>query len=73
MSDPKAIGLALALAVLTLTYRNVASVALTLAYPEMRQDRNPARFTYLGFVLLFIMAATSVLLLCLAGGERSLL
>ena len=66
MVDPKAIGPALAVAVLTLTYCNVASVALTLAYPEMRQDKSPARFTYLGFVLLFIMAATSVLLLSLA-------
>ena len=63
MSDPKAIGPAMAVAVLTLTYCNLGSVALKLAFPEITLETSAARFTYLGFVLLFVMGITSVLIL----------
>ncbi len=63
MSDPKAIGPAMAVAVLTLTYCNLGSVALKLAFPEIVSETSGAHFTYLGFVLLFVMGITSVLIL----------
>ena len=63
MSDPKAIGPAMAVAVLTLTYCNLGSVALKLAFPEITSETSGAHFTYLGFVLLFVMGITSVLIL----------
>ena len=62
MSDPKAIGPAMAVAVLTLMYCNLGSVSLKLAFPEITSETSAAHFTYLGFVLLFVMGISSVLI-----------
>jgi flagellar motor component MotA len=63
MSTPKLIGPAMAIAVLTLLYCNALSVLLKLAFPDTTLEDSPSHFTYLGFVLVFVMGATSVLLL----------
>ena len=63
MSNPKAIGPAMAIALLTLTYCNLISVTLKLAFPEKILQERATHFTYLGFVLLFIMGIYSVLIL----------
>ena len=63
MSNPKAIGPAMAIALLTLTYCNLISVTLKLAFPETILQERATHFTYLGFVLLFIMGIYSVLIL----------
>tara|TARA_X000000950_G_C13872700_1_gene643587 strand:+ start:350 stop:1147 length:798 start_codon:yes stop_codon:yes gene_type:complete len=63
MSDPKAMGPSMAVAILTLMYCNLGSVALKLAFPEMTPEKSDAHFTYLGFVLLFVMGITSVSIL----------
>ena len=63
MSNPKAIGPAMAIALLTLTYCNLISVTLKLAFPETILQERANHFTYLGFVLLFIMGIYSVLIL----------
>ena len=63
MSNPKAIGPAMAIALLTLTYCNLISVTLKLAFPETILRERANYFTYLGFVLLFVMGIYSVLIL----------
>ena len=63
MSNPKAIGPAMAIALLTLTYCNLISVTLKLAFPETILRERANYFTYLGFVLFFIMGIYSVLIL----------
>ena len=62
MSNPKAIGPAMAIALLTLTYCNLVSVTLKLAFPETISQVRATHFTYLGFVLFFIMGIYSVLI-----------
>ncbi|MDC3124228.1 hypothetical protein OBB00_05890 [Gammaproteobacteria bacterium] len=63
MSNPKAIGPAMAIALLTLTYCNLISVALKLTFPETILQERATHFTYLGFVLLFVIGIYSVLAL----------
>ena len=63
MSNPKAIGPAMAIALLTLTYCNLISVTLKLAFPETILQERATHFTYLGFVLLFVIGIYSVLIL----------
>ena len=63
MSNPKAIGPAMAIALLTLTYCNLISVTLKLIFPETILQVRATHFTYLGFVLFFIMGIYSVLIL----------
>ena len=63
MSDPKSIGPAMAISLLTLLYCNAVSVGIKLAFPEVALEKSPSQFTYLGFVLLFVMLATAILLL----------
>ena len=66
MADPKSIGPAMAISLLTLLYCNAVSVGVKLAFPEIALEKSPNQFTYLGFVLLFVMLATAILLLSFA-------
>ena len=62
-SDPKAIGPAIAIALLVPIYCNFASVGLKLLYPTIvEQDSSPPA-SYLGFMLLFLFFVVYVLLL----------
>ncbi len=61
MQEPKAIGPAMAISLLTLMYCNIISVSLKLALPNAHADED-MKFTYLGFVLLFLIFATAVFL-----------
>ncbi len=63
IQEPKAIGPAMAISLLTLTYCNIVSVTLKLALPNAHADEDMNSFTYLGFVLLFVIFITAVLLL----------
>ena len=62
-SDPKAIGPAMAIALLVPFYCNFVSVGLRLLYPTIaKQDSSPPG-SYLGFMLLFLFFVIYVLLL----------
>ena len=63
VSDPKSIGPAMAISLLTLLYCNAVSVGVKLAFPEIALEKYRSQFTYLGFVLLFVMLAPAILLL----------
>ena len=66
MSDPRAIGPAMAFACLTLLYSNIASVLLKLAKPSVIENKNPLSLCYLTSVIVGISITTAVLLLSLA-------
>ena len=66
MSDPRAIGPAMAFACLTLLYSNIASVLLKLAKPSVIENKNPLSLGYLTSVIVGISITTAVLLLSLA-------
>jgi hypothetical protein len=66
MSDPSAIGPAMAFACLTLLYSNIASVLLKLAKPSVIENKNPLNLGYLTSVIVGISITTAVLLLSLA-------
>ena len=51
MSDPRAIGPAMAFACLTLLYSNIASVLLKLAKPSVIENNNPLSLGYLTSVI----------------------
>ena len=61
MQEPKAIGPAIAISLLTLTYCNIVSVSLKLALPNAPADEDMNSLTYLGFVLVFLIFTTAVL------------
>ena len=66
MSDPRAIGPAMAFACLTLLYSNIASVLLKLAKPSVIENKNPLSLGYLTSVIVGISITAAVLLLSLA-------
>lgn len=66
MSDPRAIGPAMAFACLSLLYSNIASVLLKLAKPSVIENGNPISLGYLTSVIVGISITTAVLLLSLA-------
>ena len=66
MSDPRAIGPAMAFACLSLLYSNIASVFLKLAKPNVIENENPLSLGYLTSVIVGISITTAVLLLSLA-------
>jgi len=66
VSDPKAIGPALAFACLSLLYSNIASVLIKLAKPSVIENKNPLSLGYLTSVIVGISITTAVLLLSLA-------
>ena len=66
MSDPRAIGPAIAFACLTLLYSNIASVLLKLAKPSVIENKNPLSLGYLTSVIVGISITTAVLLLSFA-------
>ena len=66
MSDPRAIGPAIAFACLTLLYSNIASVLLKLAKPSVIENKNPLSLGYLTSVIVGISITTAGLLLSFA-------
>ena len=66
LSDPKAIGPALAFACLTLLYSNIASVLIKLAKPSVIENKDPLNLGYLTSVIIGISISFSVLLLSFA-------
>ena len=66
MSDPRAIGPAMAFACLTLLYSNIASVLLKLAKPSVIANKNPLSLAYLTSVIVGISITTAVLLFSFA-------
>ena len=66
MSDPRAIGPAMAFACLTLLYSNIASVLLKLAKPSVIENKNPLSLGYLTSVIVGISITTAVLLFSFA-------
>ena len=66
LSDPKAIGPALAFACLSLLYSNIASVLIKLAKPSVIGNKDPLNLGYLTSVIVGISITTAVLLLSLA-------
>ena len=66
MSDPRAIGPAMAFACLTLIYSNIASVLLKLAKPSVIENKNPLSLGYLTSVIVGISITTAGLLLSFA-------
>ncbi len=62
-NDPKAIGPAIAIALLVPLYCNFASVGLKLIYPTIVEQYSSPRASYLGFMLLFLFFVIYVLLL----------
>ena len=63
MSDPRAIGPAMAFACLTLLYSNIASVLLKLAKPSVIENKNPLSLGYLTSVIVGISITAAILLL----------
>ena len=66
MSDPRAIGPAMAFACITLLYSNIASVLIKLAKPSVIGNKDPLNLGYLTSVIVGISITTAVLLLSLA-------
>lgn len=66
MSDPRAIGPAIAFACLTLLYSNIASVLLKLAKPSVIENKDPLSLGYLTSVIVGISIITAGLLLSFA-------
>ena len=66
LSDPKAIGPALAFACLSLLYSNIASVLIKLAKPSVIENKDPLNLGYLTSVIVGISITTAVLLLSFA-------
>jgi len=66
VSDPKAIGPALAFACLSLLYSNIASVLIKLAKPSVIGNKDPLNLGYLTSVIVGISISFSVLLFSLA-------
>ena len=66
MSDPRAIGPAMAFACLTLLYSNIASVLLKLAKPSVIENKDPLSLGYLTSVIVGISIITAGLLLSFA-------
>ena len=66
MSDPRAIGPAMAFACLTLLYSNIASVLLKLAKPSVIENKNPLSLGYLTSVIVGKSITTAGLLLSFA-------
>ena len=61
LSDPKAIGPALAFACLSLLYSNIASVLIKLAKPSVIENKDPLNLGYLTSVIVGISISFSVL------------
>ena len=66
LSDPKAIGPALAFACLSLLYSNIASVLIKLAKPSVIENKDPLNLGYLTSVIVGISIPFSVLLFSFA-------
>jgi len=66
MSDPRAIGPAMAFACITLLYSNIASVLIKLAKPSVIGNKDPLNLGYLTSVIVGISITTAVLLLSFA-------
>ena len=66
LSDPKAIGPALAFACLSLLYSNIASVLIKLAKPSVIENKDPLNLGYLTSVIIGISISFSVLLFSFA-------
>lgn len=66
VSDPRAIGPAMAFAYLSLLYSNIASVLLKLAKPSVIENENPLGLGYLTSVFVGISITSAVLLLSFA-------
>jgi len=66
LSDPKAIGPALAFACITLLYSNIASVLIKLAKPSVIENKDPLNLGYLTSVIVGISISFSVLLFSFA-------
>jgi hypothetical protein len=60
LSDPKAIGPALAFACLSLLYSNIASVLIKLAKPSVIENKDPLNLGYLTSVIVGISISFSV-------------
>ncbi|MDA8795834.1 hypothetical protein N9O33_08945, partial [Gammaproteobacteria bacterium] len=66
LSDPKAIGPALAFAFLSMLYSNIASVLIKLAKPSVIENKDPLNLGYLTSVIVGISISFSVLLFSFA-------
>jgi hypothetical protein len=66
VSDPKAIGPALAFACLSLLYSNIASVLIKLAKPSVIENKDPLNLGYLTSVIVGISISFSFLLFSFA-------
>ena len=66
LSNPKAIGPALAFAFLSMLYSNIASVLIKLAKPSVIGNKDPLNLGYLTSVIVGISITTAVLLLSFA-------
>ena len=66
MSDPRAIGPAMAFACITLLYSNIASVLIKLAKPSVIGNKDPLNLGYLTSVIVGISISFSVLLFSFA-------
>ena len=66
MSDPRAIGPAMAFACITLLYSNIASVLIKLAKPSVIENKDPLNLGYLTSVIVGISISFSVLLFSFA-------
>ena len=66
LSNPKAIGPALAFACLSLLYSNITSVLIKLARPSVIENKDPLNLGYLTSVIVGISITTAVLLLSFA-------
>ena len=66
LSDPKAIGPALAFACLSLLYSNIASVLIKLAKPSVIENKDPLNLGYLTSVIVGISISFSVVVFSFA-------
>jgi biopolymer transport protein ExbB/TolQ len=62
LSEPRLIGPAIAISLLTLLYANLMSVAIKLGFPRVNQDNESSRWQYLGFSVLLLALIFSVLI-----------
>jgi len=62
INEPKSIGPAMAISILTLMYANIISIAIKLALPTINQRTDSQSWSYLGMSLLFIAVLYVILL-----------
>ena len=62
INDPRSIGPAMAISILTLMYANITSITIKLVIPEITQKTDSQSWNYLGMCLLFIAVLFVILL-----------